>query len=123
MMKNPLTVAVEQALHPQTQRTETGAAILVAGSLPAPTDARPAECWVEIDVAKAHLGVAIWPTQERWRLPRDEAGLAALIAGLQPQDCPGSHGRLGSPGRRDADRGAVPDGGVQGLKFSTQLLG
>ncbi|HRX72145.1 MAG TPA: transposase, partial [Candidatus Competibacteraceae bacterium] len=85
MIKNSLTVAVEQALHPQAHRAEIGAAIPSAGSLPAPTDALPAECWVGIDVAKAHLDVAIWPTQERWRVPRDEAGLAALIAWLQPQ--------------------------------------
>jgi transposase len=85
MIKNKLTVAVEQALHPQAHRAETGEAILAAGSRPAQTDALAAECWVGIDVAKAHLDVAIWPTQERWRAPRDEAGLAALIAWLQPR--------------------------------------
>jgi hypothetical protein len=26
------------------------------------------ECWVGIDVAKAHLDVAIWPTRERLRV-------------------------------------------------------
>jgi len=85
MIKNKLTVAVEQALPPQTHRTETGEAIPVAGSRPTQTDALATECWVGIDVAKAYLDVAIWPTQERLRVPRDEAGLAALIAWLQPR--------------------------------------
>ena len=38
-----------------------------------------------IDVAKASLDVAVWPTQERLRVTRDEAGLAELIAWLQPR--------------------------------------
>jgi len=43
------------------------------------TDAPPmAECWVGIDVAKAHLDVATWPAVERLRVTRDEAGLAEL---------------------------------------------
>jgi hypothetical protein len=50
------------------------------------TDAPPvAECWVGIDVAKAHLDVAIWPTRERLRVTHDEAGMAELIAGLRPR--------------------------------------
>ena len=53
-----------------------------ADSVPPPLDG---ECWVGIDVAKAHLDVAIWPTQERLRVTRDEAGLAELIAWLQPR--------------------------------------
>ncbi len=44
-----------------------------------------AECWVGIDVAKTHLDVAIWPTRERLRVTRDEAGMAELIAGLRPR--------------------------------------
>lgn len=47
------------------------------------TDAPPmAECWVGIDVAKAHLDVATWPTVERLRVTRDEAGLAELTGWL-----------------------------------------
>ena len=41
------------------------------------------ECWVGIDVAKAHLDVATWPVVERLRIGRDEAGLAQLVAWLQ----------------------------------------
>ena len=41
------------------------------------------ECWVGIDVAKAHLDVATWPAVERLRVARDEAGLAELVAWLQ----------------------------------------
>lgn len=41
------------------------------------------ECWVGIDVAKAHLDVATWPVVERLRVSRDEAGLAQLVAWLQ----------------------------------------
>ncbi|MEI2769205.1 MAG: hypothetical protein V9G98_00110 [Candidatus Competibacter sp.] len=36
------------------------------------------ECWVGIDVAKAHLDVATWPVVECLRVGRDEAGLAQL---------------------------------------------
>lgn len=41
------------------------------------------ECWVGIDVAKAHLDVATWPVVERLRVTRDEAGLTQLVAWLQ----------------------------------------
>lgn len=85
MIKNPLAVAIEQALHPQAHRAETGEAIPAAGSPSVPVGALPSECWVGIDVAKASLDVAIWPTQERLRVTRDEAGLAELIAWLQPR--------------------------------------
>jgi len=57
MMKDPVVTAVEAAM---------------AG-----------ECWVGIDVAKAHLDVATWPVVERLRVSRDEAGLAQLVAWLQ----------------------------------------
>ncbi|MEZ4728217.1 MAG: hypothetical protein R3E79_13880 [Caldilineaceae bacterium] len=30
--------------------------------------------YVGIDVAKNHLDVAVWPSGQRWRYPRDEAG-------------------------------------------------
>lgn len=85
MIKSQWTVAVEQALHPQAHRAETGEAIPATGSPPAPVDALPSDCWVGIDVAKAYLDVALWPTQERLRVTRDEAGLAELIAWLQPR--------------------------------------
>ena len=42
-------------------------------------------CWVGIDVAKAHLDIATWPVQDRLRVTRDEAGLAALLAWLRPR--------------------------------------
>jgi len=85
MIKNKLTGAVEQALHPQAHLAETGEAIPAASSPPAPVDALPSECGVGMDVAKAYLDVAIWPTQERLRVTRDEAGWAELIAWLQPR--------------------------------------
>ena len=72
MIKNKLTVAVEQALHPQAHRAETGEAIPAAGSPPTRVYALPSACWVGIDVAKAYLDVATWPTQERLRVTRDE---------------------------------------------------
>jgi transposase len=43
----------------------------------------PAECWVGIDVAKAHLDGATWPEIERLRVARDDAGLVALTAWLR----------------------------------------
>ena len=39
---------------------------------------------IGIDVAKAQLDIAVRPTGERWRVPNDEAGIAALVARLQP---------------------------------------
>ena len=84
MKKNPLTVAVEAALAPEPAMAGSldlaRPAMAVAAS--APTSV---ERWVGIDVAKAHLDVAIWPTQERVRVTRDEAGLAELIAWLHPR--------------------------------------
>jgi transposase len=38
--------------------------------------------FVGIDVAQAHLDIAVRPTGEPWRAPHDEAGLAALVARL-----------------------------------------
>ena len=40
-------------------------------------------CFVGIDVAKAQLGVALWPTGERWAVANDDTGIAALVARLQ----------------------------------------
>jgi transposase len=37
---------------------------------------------VGIDVAKAHLDVAVRPSGEQWQAPNDEAGAAALVARL-----------------------------------------
>lgn len=39
---------------------------------------------VGIDVAKARLDVAVRPTGEQWQIPNDEAGIADLVARLQP---------------------------------------
>ena len=93
MIKNKLTVAVQTALHPEHPvigRVGLMPAVVESPAITAPVgtrfDAPPvAECWVGIDVAKAHLDVAIWPTQERLRVIRDEAGMAELIAWLRPQ--------------------------------------
>jgi transposase len=38
---------------------------------------------VGIDVAKAHLDIALRPTGERWTVTTDDAGIAALVARLQ----------------------------------------
>jgi transposase len=41
------------------------------------------QLFVGLDVAKAQLDVAVRPTRERWTVPNDEAGIAALVAQLQ----------------------------------------
>jgi transposase len=41
--------------------------------------------FVGIDVAKAHLDVAVRPTGEAWRVPNDDRGIAALVPRLQEQ--------------------------------------
>ena len=38
--------------------------------------------FVGIDVAKAHLDIALRPTGIRWTVANDEAGIAALVAQL-----------------------------------------
>jgi transposase len=38
---------------------------------------------VGIDVAKAHLDVAVWPTAAAWRATNDAVGIAALVERLQ----------------------------------------
>ena len=45
--------------------------------------AAPANVGVGIDVAKAQLDVAVWPTEERWTVPRSAPGLRRLRAQLQ----------------------------------------
>src|SRR5919112_1041173 len=40
-------------------------------------------CFVGIDVAKAHLDIALRPTGERWAVGNDDAGIAALVVRLQ----------------------------------------
>lgn len=40
-------------------------------------------CFVGIDVAKAQLDIALRPTDERWAVANDDAGIAALVARLQ----------------------------------------
>lgn len=41
-------------------------------------------CYVGVDVAKAHLDVALRPSGDARRFPNDEGGLTALVAYLQP---------------------------------------
>jgi transposase len=41
-------------------------------------------CYVGLDVAKAHLDVAVHPTDAAQRFPHDEAGLTALVSYLRP---------------------------------------
>ena len=93
MVKNQCAVAVQTALHPERPiagRSEPMPAVVEALAMTVPDavpsdEPTPVACWVGIDVAKAHLDVATWPTQERLRVTRDEAGLAALIAWLRPR--------------------------------------
>lgn len=87
MIKNQLAVAVDHTLHtePVTQRPGLAAPAGAAGPGLPDTEAAPSACWVGIDVAKAHLDVAIWPTQERLRVTLDEAGMTELMAWLRPQ--------------------------------------
>ena len=40
-------------------------------------------CFVGIDVANAQLDIALRPTDERWAVANDDAGIAALVARLQ----------------------------------------
>jgi transposase len=40
-------------------------------------------CVVGIDVAKAQLDIALWPTGERWAVAHDDTGMAALVARFQ----------------------------------------
>lgn len=77
MVKNALTAAVEAALH---TTPPFAPAVTDPPRLQPPS---PPDGWVGIDVAKAHLDVAIWPTAERRRVSRDEAGLTDLIGWLQ----------------------------------------
>jgi transposase len=77
MVKNAITVAVQaalQATHPL--------ASAATDPLRLPPPSHP-DCWVGIDVAKAHWDVATWLAQERRRVGRDEAGLTELIGWLQ----------------------------------------
>lgn len=39
--------------------------------------------WVGIDVAKAKLDLALWPENETWTVPNDEAGIAAVVKKLR----------------------------------------
>ena len=43
----------------------------------------PEALYVGIDIAKAQLDVAVRPTDERWTVTRDVAGIRQLVAGLQ----------------------------------------
>lgn len=104
MAKNTIASALQAVLHPES--TDAGPlapppAGMVPEGITAPAPApTPVDCWVGIDVAKAHLDVATWPILERVRVTRDEAGLAELIAWLRAHaatDRAGSHRRAGDP--------------------------
>jgi transposase len=43
----------------------------------------PPQRFVGIDIAKAHLDIAVRPTGTRWTVAHDEAGLSALVSQLQ----------------------------------------
>jgi transposase len=91
MKKHPVAAAVQAGLDAEhrIERDNPPAALAeeprsgqnpATAAVPPPL---PAGCWVGIDVAKAHLDVATWPTQERLRVLRDDAGLAALTDWLR----------------------------------------
>jgi len=90
MKKHPVAAAVQAALDAEhrVERDNPPAALAEeprSGQNPATAAVQPpldGECWVGIDVAKAHLDVATWPAQERLRVSRDEAGLAELTGWL-----------------------------------------
>ena len=91
MTKNAVAAAVHAALnaeHPVGRATPRAAGAEDPGprqepAAPVVPPPLPTECWVGIDVAKAHLDVATWPSVERLRVARDEAGLATLTAWLR----------------------------------------
>jgi transposase len=43
----------------------------------------PSQLFVGIDVAKAHLDIAVRPTGERWTVTNDEAGITTLVTRLR----------------------------------------
>jgi hypothetical protein len=53
-------------------------------ALPPAAPAPAAPLTVGIDVATAHLDVAVRPTGEQWQAPNDPQGVAALAARLAP---------------------------------------
>jgi transposase len=79
-INDALAEAVQAALHAELHPTGAAAIPTAPGAIPPPPDP---DRWVGIDVAKAHLDVATWPTVERWRIARDDAGLVALAAWLR----------------------------------------
>lgn len=42
-----------------------------------------AECWVGVDVSKAQLDVAVWPSGEHWQVAYEPAQLERLTVQLQ----------------------------------------
>ena len=48
------------------------------------TSPTPVSCWVGIDVAKAHLDVAVRPQGAHWRVANDAAGHAEVVRRLTP---------------------------------------
>ncbi len=79
---NTLAEAVHAVLHAQPGLTGAAASSPVAEPIP---PSPPPDGCVGIDVAKAHLDVATWPTVERLRVTRDEPGLVALTEWLCPR--------------------------------------
>ena len=90
MIKNVIAEAIQTTLNPERRVGIAIAPVAVAEEpLPHKNPAAAAvqprldgECWVGIDVAKAHLDVATWPAPARLRVSRDEAGLAELTGWL-----------------------------------------
>ena len=47
------------------------------------TPPTPSSVWVGLDVAKAHIDMAVLPTRTRLQVPNDESGHATLVAALR----------------------------------------
>lgn len=89
MTKNAVATAVQAALNAERPVRANPPAARAEPSCPCPASVSeavpspgPSECWVGIDVAKTHLDVSTWPTSERLRVGRDDAGLAELTGWL-----------------------------------------
>ncbi len=90
MTKNAVAAAVHAALDAERPVPANPPAARAEEPRPRPDLATAAvspppqsECWVGIDVAKAHLDGATWPEIERLRVTRDDAGLGTLTAWLR----------------------------------------
>ena len=76
MIQNRLTEAM-QATFPSEARPVEATSLAISPSPPTP------DGWIGIDIAKTHVDVATWPTFERLRVVRDDAGLVTLTAWLR----------------------------------------